>query len=204
MKFPKPKNMDEFMLQEKARENPSFYFMLKKKKDTTKLFEQDLLEKTQQGKKDHIVITCTGRTGSGKSLTMMTIAKKLIDPAFGIRNICFNVEQVLQRCKELKQNSCLLLDEQISGNVGIGSVRESLELRNLEEVTRKYKLSFVFASPTPRTHMVAHYHMELFLKDEKNKVNWLAIHRDYNYLGYVKVKVDPNWELLKEYDKPDG
>ena len=43
MKFPKPKNMDEFMLQEKAKENPSFYFMLKKKKDIIKLFEQDLL-----------------------------------------------------------------------------------------------------------------------------------------------------------------
>jgi hypothetical protein len=84
------------------------------------------------------------------------------------------------------------------------SIRSAMELRNLEEITRKYRLSFMFISPTPRIHQTAHYDMELFYKDEENLINWLAIHEDEKYLGYIKVKVDPKNPLWLEYDSPKG
>lgn len=141
---------------------------------------------------------------SGKSITgILALALELIHPNLTINAMCFTPEQVLERCKELKKNTVVILDEQIL-SLGVGSVRESLELRNLEEITRKNKLSFIFISPTPRQHLTAHYNMEVFNSDRKAKINWLAISENDKYIGYVKLKVNPKHPLWIEYDKPDG
>lgn len=204
LSYPKPKNMFEFKMIEKAKENDSFRDMILYKKDVTKLFKKDIKERLSSKDPNHVIIQLTGDTGSGKSITgILSIALQLIDPKMTIESVCFIAEQVIERCKKLKKNTVVVLDEQTL-SVGVGSVREALELRNLEEITRKNKLSFVFISPTPRMHLTAHYNLELFLCDRKNKINWLAINQDETYLGYVKLEVDPKHPLWIEYDKEGG
>ncbi len=204
LSYPEPKSMFEFKMIEKAKENDSFRDMILYKKDVTKLFKKDIKERLNSKDPNHVIIQLTGDTGSGKSITgIISIALQLIDTKMDSKSICFIAEQVLERCKKLKKNTVVILDEQTL-SVGVGSVREALELRNLEEITRKNKLSFVFISPTPRSHLTAHYNLELFLCDREKKINWLAINQDGTYLGYIKLKVDPEHPLWVEYDKEGG
>lgn len=189
---------------EKAKENDSFRDMILYKKNVTKLFKKDIRSRVNSKNPNHVIIQITGDTGSGKSLTgIIAIALDMIDKHMTIESICFLAEHVLERCKSLKENTVIILDEQTLG-VGVGSVREALELRNLEEITRKNKLSFIFISPTPRSHLTAHYNLEVFFKDEEKKENWLAINQDGTYLGYIKLKVNPEHPMWIEYDKDDG
>ena len=196
--------MFEYKMIEKAKENDSFRDMILFKKDITKLFKKDIRGRVSSKVPNHVIIQLTGMTGSGKSITgILALALELINPNLTINAMCFTPEQVLERCKKLKKNTVVILDEQIL-SLGVGSVRESLELRNLEEITRKNKLSFIFISPTPRQHLTAHYNMEVFNSDWKTKINWLAISENDRYIGYVKLKVNPKHPLWIEYDKPDG
>jgi hypothetical protein len=205
LSYPEPKTMDEFWIIEKAKENESFRDMILYKKDITKLVKEDIRKRVTGKIPDHCIIQAVGRTNSGKSITgICSIARDLICPSMTIKNVCFSGEQVLERVKELKRDTVIVLDEQIASAGGVGSVREALELRNLEEVTRKYKLSFVFLSPTMRQHLTAHYTLETFYKDVKKKENWLAVVEDGVYRGYIRLKVDPQDPLWLEYDKPDG
>ena len=203
LSYPIPKDMFEFKMIEKAKENDSFRDMILFKKDITKLFKKDIAKRTSPNIRDHCIIQLSGMTGSGKSITGILMGRDLIDKDMNVDSICFSAEQVLERCKKLRENTVVILDEQIL-SVGVGSVRESLELRNLEEVTRKYRLSFIFISPTPRQHLTAHYNLELFKSDREKMVNWLAVSEDDKYIGYIKIKVNPKDPLWLEYDKPNG
>lgn len=203
LSYPVPKDMFEFKMIEKAKENDSFRDMIIFNKDVTKLFVKDIMSRMKSDTPNHIIIQLTGETGSGKSITGIDGIAPLIDPNLTINAMCFTPEQVMERCKELRENTVVIMDEQIL-SVGVGSVREALELRNLEEITRKNKLSFIFISPTPRQHLTAHYNLELFKSDRKTMTNWLAINDNDRYIGYVKIKVNPAHKLWMDYDKPDG
>ena len=59
------------------------------------------------------VMVIDGEEGSGKSVLAMQLAKEL-DPSFTIENVVFNSDQFLERVRNVKRFSCVLLDEAYS------------------------------------------------------------------------------------------
>jgi hypothetical protein len=171
----------------------------------TKEFFEDLQDR-MFNRQDHFIITVSGETGIGKSLLKQAIALK-IDPKITVKNICFKNEDLLNKAQDIKRRTILIKDEEPVG-VGVGSLREELEMVNLQEITRKFQLSLLFGSPTERTHKTAHYNLLVIDKDYTRKLTRVAIENPYSekkeFIGYIIVKVNPSLKtnkLWKKYNK---
>lgn len=87
-------------------------------------------------------------------------------------------------------------------SVGMGSYREAIELKNIQEITRKHQLSLVFCSPTERVHDTAHFRLEIVEKSIKERVLHIGLRdpKTMKYIGYVILPVPPNSHpVWKEY-----
>lgn len=184
---------------QRGENNPSFYRVFDPEYNLTKPFFKDLAFRTTGER--NVIIEITGGTGSGKSLVSITIAVKVMKKPITIDDICFTIDQLLDRSKNIGKSHVMLQDEQIN-MLGAGSNREQYEKQTLEDTTRKFGLSIIFCSPTTREHTTAHYNLEIICRNNKKRITKVAIIGDKGqYIGYFVIKVlGVNNKLWKAYE----
>jgi hypothetical protein len=113
--------------------------------DYTEIFF-DILNQRRNNPEHSIILSMVGGQGSGKSLSAITMAC-YVDPNFSADRIYFNYNTLVYGRQDLKDNSCVIVDEQ-SQTFGLDAHRIMTVLQNLKEQLRKRGISFIFCSPT--------------------------------------------------------
>ena len=153
-----------------------------------------------KGIADHFALHIIGRQGIGKSRVAQQIAKFLY-PSFSVDNITFDYDNTLKRAEYLPERSLILQDES-TVKVGLGSEREMLDVQNAIETTRDHGLNFVFLSPTERNFSGIHYVLEVVQRSLKARRSKVAIKSPSGtYLGYfiVNIPLDKDDALYLAY-----
>lgn len=183
-----------------TKKNETLKKIYKHKYNITNEFRQEVRGKTKEnrtGIPQHMIIQIYGDTGMGKSEAGKILAEE--DIARTPDDIFVYMEQtkLLEKIGERKVGDVVILDEQPL-RAGMGSSRESMQLKNLEEVTRKFQLSFIFISPTIRVHQTAHYWLRALVMNTGLRINRLAVQEPSTgeCLGYIDLKI-PTEETLK-------
>lgn len=134
----------------------------------TNLLFKDLIWRLGKGHKNVIIIGY-GYTGVGKSsvsqfwgmaitqLVNQIMGKKLEKEegrlaCFDASNICMSRTSFLERIETAIPGELIILDEDDSSMVGLGSVRQREELEKIEKVTRAEQLNFWYNSPMLENH----------------------------------------------------
>jgi len=190
------------LFQDRLLRQPSFARAFLEQYDRTKDFYRDCKKKVYGKIADHLVMEMTGMQGLGKSRAMQEIIKKIFK-YINMKNIVFRYEDAIQRCKGIKKNSFLNVDEQVKGS-GIGADREKQEIENTIEITRIYGLSLFLCSPTSRNLSSVHYNLEIIQRSVKLRLSKILIKSQTgSILGFIIVKIpkdkdDSFW--IKEYE----
>ena len=97
--------------------------------------------------KDWVAII-DGEEGSGKSVLAMQLAKHL-DPNFNLDNIAFNADQFIEKIKNAKKCSCIVLDEAFSSANSRASLTEvNRSMIGLATEMRQKNLFVLIVLPT--------------------------------------------------------
>lgn len=182
---------------------PSFGHVFDPTKNITKMVMQKYDLRINGAILDHAITSIKGETGSGKSMCSISLNLMLFGDTFTSEYIKFTNNDILELCKEIKQKRGAIQDEQPE-SVGMGSYREATEMKNLEEITRKYQLSLTFNAPTERIHETAHFNLEIIEKSTISRVLHVAVfdRKIEQYMGFIIIPVLPDKHpLIVEYIK---
>ncbi|MCJ7816853.1 MAG: hypothetical protein MUP55_03260 [Candidatus Aenigmarchaeota archaeon] len=142
---------------------------------------------------------------SGKSMSVISLAKQIYPTKFSYKNICFFDSKVLELAPAIPRDSIIIRDENPSKSVyGAGSQRIEMDIVVLSETVRKYGLSLIFVEPSERQMDIVKWYLETVDIDYDNRITRLAIKDPHTktFLGAVYVPVlqasDPDWI---EYNK---
>jgi len=151
------------------------------------------------------VISVYGGTGTGKSIIVMSILKKVIPERFSYKNMCFFDSQILNMAKKLPKDSFIVRDEGVDKAIyGVGSQRTSRQLQVLTETCRKAGLSIVFIEPEFRDNELSKYYLETFDMDVDNRLTRVAVRDNVTKqcIGAIYVPVlpedDEDWVRYNE------
>lgn len=155
--------------------------------DYTEIFWNMLAERADPGVEHSFIASCYGLQGSGKSLSMITIAK-FLDPNLDVENIYFDYNQLVYNRSKLKPNTSVLVDEQ-SQSFGLDSHRVMIILGSLKEQLRKKSIHFIFCSPILyQEHESSMYLVETMFIDYDEKEVYAALKtREGLTLGHVRI-----------------
>lgn len=196
-------DIDKFqksLFEQRLELNPSFANCFDETKNQTQEVKDNIKYYTT-GERNRI-IELIGMTGSGKSLSAITIAIDFMNKPLTVEDIHFTTDSLLLRSRQIGKSHVLILDEQTK-NYGMGSDREKEEQKNLEDTTRKFGLNIIFCSPTTREHSTAHIQMELICINKKKRLTKIGIIGvKGRYTGYIIIKViDNDNPIWVEYEK---
>jgi hypothetical protein len=145
------------------------------------------------------IIQLYGIGGTGKSFSMMTIAKR-IDPTFSVDHIYFQLADASMALPTIKRKQVVCMDERMP-NFGLGSTRLVSEMNHVIETSREAQNSILVASITPYMRELVHWlletmfiyedHVYFALRDPK-----MVVH------GYIKIphpKTVMGEKVMEEY-----
>lgn len=169
--------------------------------DITSIFRDEMIRKRDSDIPQHSILEIIGDTGSGKSETAMNIALEWITHGPNQVKICMEASSFNEIAATANPGDCVIRDEQPK-RVGLGSIRETLQMLNAGEIMRKFKFNIILVSPTPRSYVLAHYRLTTLWMDIEERVNRLAVldpHRQL-CLGSITVPIRNNNPLRREYE----
>ena len=184
--------------------NPKLADWLRIKYPVTRLFKAEIIYRKKTWKDFKIQII--GQTGSGKSLSAMTLAR-WIDPDWNIDKLFWDYHELLDYVRtEAKSGDCLVLDED-PRFFGLGSLTLNYAIQNIECTLRYRQINFIFVYVYERSHKV---HTVLYTRGEHFKNPPYAdyfvlgvlqpIMDTHQLLGLMTVPVPPQ-KLISQYDK---
>jgi len=168
----------------------NFINTLKKVVDPEHLHEQNMM------------LSVSGKTGSGKSIVVISLCKLITPTRFSYKNVCFFDTQIINIASTLIRDSFIIRDEGVDKAVfGIGSQRTSRQLQVLGETCRKSGLNLIFIEPEFRENELAKYYLETVDMDIVNRITRVAVKDSYTkqYIGsiYIPVVDDDNDDWIK-------
>jgi len=193
--------MQELKLRTWRDLNPTYRRAFLNRYDITDIFREELERKRDSPIPQHTILECNGDTGSGKSEAIMNIAMSWITDSWKKVHICMEASSFNQLASEAKRGDCIIRDEQPM-RVGLGSVRENMQMINIGEITRKYRLNLAFVSPSPRYMVLSHYRLITLWMDTENWYNRLAVidPRREICIGNIDVPIMQNNPLREKYE----
>ena len=188
----KPKNImfkvdrfEELILQDISQYDEDT--KIKLNRDLTKDFNKWLLGKIEA--KEQIKINIKGETRSGKSLIGLKInfltTKEYEHKEFEIEKIvCANQKELRVKLNTCEFGDSYLIDENAFANVGMGSITELQQLKDINNIIAKQNIHMVYI--TPQTFLLTGATMGLsyFGKDTKN---WVSRFLLYSLKGGTPV-----------------
>jgi hypothetical protein len=150
-------------------------------KNYTNIFLKFLKDKARL--REPIHIACLGKTRSGKSYSMISLAvfiSACYGKRFGINNICANAYEFLEKLKvipedELK-NSCFLIDEEKQSVYGVGSVAKKMKLTDVQNIIAVNNISTIMLNPNSWANKEADYGLRTFGRCFKTKTCRLMLY----------------------------
>lgn len=160
------------------------------------------------GHEDNFILSISGKSGSGKSATGLSMAKIIIPNNFNYKHMCFFNAEIKKLVKDLPRDSVIIRDEGTDkATFGVGSIQESSELQLIVESSRKKGLSLIFIEPTERRNDVVKFYLEMVDRDTKNRISRVAIKEptDMRYIGAIYVPIVNEWDydLIKYNERKD-
>lgn len=148
--------LEKMMLIQKAMYDPYMFHALRR--PMTRAFNSTLHEFATQ--KRNLILSIDGKTGSGKSIAAIDIAKTWSSYSggkFDESHICFTSQEALELLNSADEKDVFIIDEQIT-IFGTGSDREKTALENIEATVRASQISLIYCSPEVKLH-VHHYRL---------------------------------------------
>jgi hypothetical protein len=185
----------QLKLYERARQDKYLYTIWGR--DVTNVFKKDIRERIDSQR--NISIEIWGEQGTGKSYSGLTLAYNWIGTN---AKWYFYKDDVIKNLNLVKPPFTCLLDEQNeSGNFGLGSWRIATEYEGFLETMRKRQISFINCCPVSKILPICNYGIETFYIDTKTKlVNAILYDRDGRGLGRIKIEHPENYMNLGEYE----
>jgi len=169
----------------------------------------------------NVILSITGFTGSGKSMTGLRIAEKYMN-FNDVENLQFDNTALLGRIQKIfhfidpkkdvlkqvfeyiKKHGVVtfIKDEQRGIEAyGIGARREIDALASIEEIVRKFQVNFIYISPELRLHE-HHYYLKVIARNDKLMRNLAIVHSaDGIPLGYIEVGFPENKKMVEAYEE---
>lgn len=196
-------SQERIFRQMKCKEDASYGQAIKL--NMTPMFFNSLKERIVNDKLN-AVISIYGPTGSGKSMAggyIQEFISKLTGVSITEKNIFFSATEAISDIEDAQAGSVFLSDEQ-PFQMGVGSRRESTELRNLEEIAiRKERINIVFCSPTLRDHS-HHFILETWAKNRETFETFHILHDPHDIFlrprGFV-ITGKPSEKWMEIYTK---
>lgn len=139
------------------------------------------------------VWSVNGESGSGKSMTVLSLLRLILRKRGVWQLFCFTDKQMLDLANEFGKDIFLVRDEDIKSIYGEGSHRTSMQLETMIETCRKAGLSAVFIQPQELQVGVAKYYLETVDMDIHNRITRLALKepQTMKVMGAIYVPVIP-------------
>jgi len=157
---------------------------------------------------DNFILSISGKSGTGKSTTALSLGKIIIPERFNYKHMCFFNNEIKELNKTLPRDSLIIRDEGTDkATFGVGSIQESSELKLIVESSRKKGLSIIFIEPTEKRDDIVKYYLETVDRDTNQRISRLAVKEpdSMQYLGaiYVPVVSEYDYDLIKYNIKKD-
>jgi len=157
------------------------------------------------------ILQVSGLTGTGKSISCLTIGKKFCNN-FKEENIKFFDQQIIQLLKKGElQDTIVIRDENPSKGVkGLGSNRIDSQIDVIGDTTRKKGLSLIFIEPEFKRNDIAKWYLETIdmgvIEQEgvTYRVNRIGVKEPSTlmYIGSIYLHIlddeDPDWVAYNE------
>lgn len=169
--------------------------------DLTEYFKEES-DRRILNKENHAVYGLTGETGSGKSISILSLIL-YYNPDFKVENIFWENQDILDNLNKCSSGDWVMRDETLK-QFGIGSNRVQASINMIIETLRKAGINFVFLGAIDREIPTAHWYLEVVQRDSVRRVNRIAVrdNKNFKYLGYIKLKVlDEDNPIWIEYNK---
>lgn len=148
---------------------------------------------------------------SGKSIGVISLAKKICPNFNQLTNVKFYDQELLDEFKNNPKDTMLIRDEQVAKGVfGMGSTRIENQLSVVGDTARKNGLSLIFVEPEFRRNDIAKWYLETIdigsvTKNGKTyRVNRIGVKEPHTetFLGCILLEVlseeDPDWVAYNE------
>lgn len=166
--------IEEQALMDDMMRDPSFFE--KMNRSFTVKFRKWYTDKTK--KKENISINAKGSTRGGKSLGMLSIIDDINSVAYNKSFdtpyiVCGNQKEYRQKLSksELEFGDAFLIDENAFANVGMGSVTEMLQLKDIQNIIAKQNIHTFYITPRVFLDTGASLGLHAYGKDPNN---WLT------------------------------
>jgi len=165
---------------------------IKLNRNLTKTFNEWLQGKLEA--KEMVKINIKGETRSGKSLIglkiIFSLTKFYDDKNFDTENqVCANQKEYRQKVAIAEFGDSFLVDENAFANVGIGSMSEVQQLKDVLNITAKKNLHTIFITPRAFLDTGATMGLAYYGKDTNNWLSRFLLYSLKNnmptLLGYV-------------------
>jgi len=199
-------NMYRDRMEVRVRQEDSFRYCFRRNisdnffKDLENLYAKDRLFRT------NTIIQVSGMTGGGKSIGVISLAKKICSNFNQKTNVKFYDQELLDEFKNKPKDTIMIRDESPSKGVfGMGSTRIENQLSVVGDTARKNGLSLIFVEPEFKQNAIAKWYLETIdmgsvtRKGKVHRVNRFGVKepKTETFLGCVLLEVlpetDPDW-----------
>jgi len=185
---------EEIMLQDMSQFDEDT--RIKLNRDLTKDFTNWIDNKIKA--KEQVKVNIKGSTRAGKSLIALKImyltTKFYPDKVFDVTKIvCANQKELRVRLNTAVFGDSFLIDENAFANVGMGSMTEIQQLKDINNIIAKQNIHMVYVTPQTFLNTGAEVGLAYFGKDTKNWASRFLLYSlkggNPSLLGFVKFNV---------------
>jgi len=130
----------------------------------------DLLSEIKDGvKRRNIILSISGQTGSGKSwasISMAELIAKLSRNEFEFENVCFSSEELLNRLKNVKERTTLIMDEQIRSWGCFDSEETKILIKTINGIEKRRIKDLIDNTFSKRFRVISYNEKEKKLEDD--------------------------------------
>jgi hypothetical protein len=174
--------------------NPTFKRVFKRDKTNDFITVIRNVVNPQHRFAENTVWGVSGETGTGKSITIMSLVKLILRKKGVWQLFCFTDKQLLDLASEFERDIFLVRDEDVGkATYGEGSMRTTMQLEVMAETVRKAGISLVFISPRPTVYDIAKYYIETVDMDLNNRITRVALKEatTLQYIGALYIPIIP-------------
>lgn len=201
--------LDEDRLEMRRNAFPTFELV--EENDETSALE-DWCRHRIQRRTANVVLELVGRTGDGKSYSMlsliafvMSLHGKDVSREDIVNKLCFDIEEALEAKEHLDSPGDFIARDEVPYEGGVGAMRQQQEWGNLAETIRKKQVHLFLATPTRKPLSVSMWVLEPIRMSSEDEVVLLALAtNERRFLGHVIISHPKEFiseEAIQEYER---